>query len=346
MTMCAAVRSGTVVCMKISIKPPTLPTVDTVRTPAAPLSVPVPVPNLGSTFTPAGDERRFSVRFTNSLPQKLQLASVPGELATRLTDRFGAMNRSELDRFGRVAEQLFSGPRPAQTLGLFEAFSSMQTAILRGGHRVEPNPEGSWTITPKGGEAFTLPDVAGSKAKLADGTPVGVDTKGLFRSGQDFLHRGTAELAQRLPPEQLMSASLALLGLNPAVQVAAAALTVVQNSPHLMRATALMLDACGAHDAADSVRGGAGQLEKSLADVQPAVCVGVQICAAMTNLVSGRLTPFEQAGRSAAPSPRADADLERGMLFLRVAAGATSTELSDFASSIRGKSRDALHQLR
>ncbi|MFO0598683.1 MAG: hypothetical protein U0228_25480 [Myxococcaceae bacterium] len=200
--------------MKISIKPPSLPQVgvDIVKTPAAPAPIPVPFPNVGgSSFTPAsGMERRFSVRFMNALPQQLKLAKVPEQLASKLEARFGTMNRSELDVQGRVVEHLMQSQQPAHALGVFEAFSSMHTAILPGGHRVEPNLEGSWTVRPKGGEAFTLEDKAGASAKLPDGTQLQVKAKGLFEAAGQVLDRAAAEFAQAVPPEQLMKATMAL----------------------------------------------------------------------------------------------------------------------------------------
>ncbi|MBL8912327.1 MAG: hypothetical protein JNM17_16670 [Archangium sp.] len=357
--------------------------------------IPAPVPNVSpaSTFAPApGAERRFSARFMNALPQKLQLANVPKDLGDKLQARFGSMNRSELDRFGRLAETLMGSAKPAEALGLFEAFSSLHTAILPGGHRVEPNAEGSWTVTPKGKDPFELPNTKGAQVKLEDETHLLIDTAGQLKAGKEVvLDRAVAEAAQRIQPERLMMAALAVgVGMaaaaaGPAVTVGGAvvgigvataglgvgvaaggaantaviaasipavaaavvglAVTVVQNTPQLMNGLAVLADSMGMAEEGKKLRGGSQTAETYLNQAPVRVALTTVMLGAAVLSSVGTVLLLDQAGRGAAPSPRADPDLERGLLLLKAAGQPPADELANFAKSIRGKARDELQKL-
>lgn len=375
--------------MKIKLKPPTLPNspVDVAKVPGMPVAIPAPLPNVsaGSTFAPApGAERRFSVRFMNALPQKLQLANVPKDLGDKLQARFGSMNRSELDRFGRLAETLMATAKPAEALGMFEAFSSLHTAILPGGHRVEPNAEGSWTVTPKGKDPFELPNTLGASAKLDDQTHLAIDALGKLRAGAQVISREVAEAAQRIPAEQMMLAGLALgVGVGMGVGMTTAAIgigvgataagavvsspaaaaivaasavavtaavvsstvTVVQNTPQLMNAVADVAEAAGMKEDAKLLRQGSQDVDAFLKRAPIALALKVVLLVAAIVMPTAGMKLLEQAGRGAAPSPRADPDLERGLVLLKAISQPPAEELASYAKSIRGKARDELQKL-
>lgn len=160
--------------MKITPKPPALPNlVDVTKTPAAPSSIPVPYPNApASSFTPApgGFERRYSVRFLQSIPQRLAMAGVDGKQAEALMRRFHSMIRSELDREGRAIDGIMASSHPREGLAMYDLFARLGSAVTPGGFRVQPNIEKTWTITPPGADPFVFGAKGEKQLSLADGT--------------------------------------------------------------------------------------------------------------------------------------------------------------------------------
>lgn len=278
--------------MKIGKPVPPQSVADVARLPAGPAgSVPQPLPNVpaGSSFEQAhGAERRFSTRFVTSLPAQLQRLDVSPRLQALVTDRFSAMSRGEVDRFGRLAETVMASRRPAEGLALLEGLLSVGTVSERG---------------------------------------------------------------PRVAPEAVVQAYLALVSLSPpalagaAVHANVAAVTtVIQSMPMLMSAAAVMADEAGLHDVADGLRQGSGDLGDFLDDSHIRVAVTIAVLASSALTPTGALALLQQAGRSAAASPRADADLERGVLLLHAGAGASQSALTELAQRVRGEARHTLEQ--
>ncbi len=278
--------------MKIGKPVPPQSVADVARLPAGPAgSVPQPLPNVpaGSSFEQAhGAERRFSTRFVTSLPAQLRRLDVSPRLQALVTDRFSAMSRGEVDRFGRLAETVMASRRPAEGLALLEGLLSVGAASERG---------------------------------------------------------------LRVAPEAMVQAQLALVSLSPPALAGAAVhahvvavVTVIQHMPTLMNAAAVIADEAGLHDVAEGLRRGSGNLGEIFDDSYFRVAVNVAVLASSALTPPGALALLQQAGRSAAASPRADPDLERGLLLLHAGAGASMSTLTDLAERVRGEARHTLEQ--
>ncbi len=152
-----------------------------------------------SSFAPgSGVERRYSMKFLQSIDQRMKLAGVPPELASALSRRFAAMSRSELDRDGRVVDNILASAHPQAGLEAYESQAKLSSVVTPGGFRVAPNAEKSWTVTPPKGEPFVF-GAKGEKSKtLGDGTKLSLGKGGKLTVGDQELVRSTAENAARL----------------------------------------------------------------------------------------------------------------------------------------------------
>lgn len=366
--------------MKINVRPPTLPSSPTevrVPSPNAPAGLPVPVPNVGgSSFQSVGqDERRYSVRFLNGIEPRLKLAGVSAEGAQEFKRLFAAMNRSTLDREGRVVDTILASSHPREGMALYGLLQRLGGAVTPGGFKVEPNAQKSWTVTPPQGEPFVFGAKGQKHLTLGDGTRLELQSPGKLQVGDQTIDRGRAE-------------RVAMLSATVMVVVVAAVATIVTfgaAAPLIFALAAGLAHASGKGgvpreeldrlvNGALGSKGGLAQLQQAQGDAlgpaaQQSLASLLSGAAGISALLGGPAAVHDalhglmgKAGKSAAPSRSSDPELEkaaalilgggyvRELLNPKLADGALK-KLSSFAQSIRGRShgeiRDAIaEQLR
>lgn len=360
----------------MKIGPPSLPKVpnlvDVAKTPSSGGPIPIPVPNLpSSTFTPAsGMERRFSVRFLQGIEPRLTLAGVDAGLVKELGHRFKHMDRTGLDREGRIVDRLLESANPAHGMALYGLMSQLGSIVAPNGSSVSANAEGSWTVRPFGGEPFELLAKAGQRADLGGGfSAITKDPNTLEVAGQSLNRemsersmQRTSEFAIALGPASTFAATT----FNAAPLIGVLGWYASQTTSDSLAAFGHFFDRVGAPGVGAACRAGASgtAFTADLFGTMASPVTGSSLssgCALMTlNAMpraahDGVMALLEKAGRSAAPSSRSDPLLEKAamltfvaknpMLFLQkehtnVQAGMTA--LSNFAAKIRGAARDVI----
>lgn len=367
----------------MKIGPPSLPSLsnvnvsnvtiaDVAKTPAAPVSVPIPFPNVpSSTFTPAtGVERRFSVRFLQGIEPRLTLAGVDGGLVKDLAHRFKHMDRTGLDREGRIVDRLLESANPAHGMALYGLMAQLGSIVAPNGSSVSANAEGSWTVRPFGGEPFELLAKAGQRADLGGGfSAITTDSNTVAVAGQSLNREIAERTAQRStefaialgPASAMLSAAH-----NPAPLAGVVGWYLSQSTSDSLTAFGHFFDRIGAPGVGEACRAGAKGTAVA-ADIfgavaSPATGSSLSSGAALMTLNAmprashdGVLALLEKAGRSAAPSSRSDPLLEKAamltfigknpMLFLQnehTKSEQGMTVLSNFAAKIRGAARDVI----
>lgn len=216
--------------MKIGSKPPSLPSLADVAVVPDGLTggIPAPHPNVGNgrvpdSFTPgSGVERRYSVQFLKGLEGRLQLAGLGNEFASELKRHMSTLDRSGVDREGRVVDSLLTGAHPKESLHLYELTSKLTALVTPGGVRAEANRMGSWTIRPPEGEPVELKP--GASLQLPGGVTLKASSDVLQASGAFTakLHPHGADVAKLLDPAT-MAVALGLSSLTPMAPGAAKA---------------------------------------------------------------------------------------------------------------------------
>ncbi len=356
----------------MKIQPPSLggapKLVDVVKTPSSNGPIPVPVPNLpSSSFTPAnGVERRFSVRFLQSVGAKLTLAGVDAPLVKDLSHRFKHMDRTGLDREGRVVERLLESANPKEAMALYGLMAQLGSIVAPNGSSVSANDAGSWTVRPHGGEPFELLAKAGQRAELGDGLTAKVkDSNTVEVAGQQLTretsqrsHQRTMEFAIALGPATSMLAAT----YNPAPLIGVLGWYASQNVSDQLGAFGHFFDRIGAPELGEAChvasRGaGAGADAFALLSL-PA---GRPLTSAAATLLTMNAMPqpahaqvlalLEKAGRSAAPSSRADPLLEKAAILgfvgrqganFMVRTEQALSAVSAFAARIQGVAREVI----
>jgi hypothetical protein len=336
-------RDGRV--MKVRPGLPPMPNV--VSTPTAGGAVPVPLPNVPlpnlsqSSFSPAnGVERRFSVRFLQGVEAKLKLAGCDAGLTSELVHRFKHMDRTGLDREGRVIERLLESANPKQHLALYGLLARSASIVTPNGAAISANDQGSWTIRPPGKEPFELLDRPGLKADLGGGYSAVVTDQGTLTAAGEELSRETSSRTQERSTEFLLAlgpANAALATYNATPLVALMGWYTAQTVADTLGPTATYLDRCGLPEAAAIFRGGAtgaqlaadvfalGNPALSSSGAAPsagALPSGVSLVAlnAMPRAAHDQIMRLlEKTGRAAAPSRRSDPLLEKAAILRQVA---------------------------
>lgn len=360
----------------MKIGPPSLPKVpnlvDVAKSPAAPVSIPVPVPNLpSSSFTPAaGMERRFSVRFLQGIEPRLTLAGVDAGLVKELGHRFKHMDRTGLDREGRIVDRLLESANPAHGMALYGLMAQLGSIVSPNGSSVSANAEGSWTVRPFGGEPFELLAKAGQRAELGggfsaitkDSSAVEVAGQSLNREVAERMAQRSAEFTMALGPASAMLSTTH----NPAPMVGVVGWYLSQTTSDSLAAFGHFFDRVGAPGVGAACRAGAtgtaitADLFGTMASPATGSSLSSGIALMTLNAMpraahDGVMALLEKAGRSAAPSSRSDPLLEKAamltfvaknpMLFLQAAdtkAEQGMGALSNFAAKIRGAARDVI----
>lgn len=339
-------------------------------------SIPAPVPNLpSSTFSPAsGVERRFSVRFLQGIEARLQRAGANVDLMKDLVLRFKHMDRTALDREGRVVDRLLESGNPKEQLALYGLMAQVGSFVAPNGTSVAANDQGSWTIRPQGGEPFELLARPGLEADLGGGYSAVVKDEGTISAAGQELNRETSARSQERSTEFVLAlgpASQALLIYNPLPLVSVAAWLGAQTTADQLGAYATYFERCGLPEAASVCRGGAKGAQVA-ADVFAAGTAvnptGRPLVSSAVSLMTLNAMPraahdqvmrlLEKAGRSAAPSSRSDPLLEKAailrqlakdpMPFLENVASRQQQALdalSNFAAKVRGAARDTIVNL-
>jgi hypothetical protein len=367
----------------MKIRPPTHPPqsiVDVAKVPApgSPTgSIPAPFPNVpSSTFSPAnGVERRFSVRFLQGIEAKLQLAQVDPGLAKELVHRFKHMDRTGLDREGRVVERLLESGNPKQHLALYGLMAQLGSIVTPNGTSVAANEHGSWTIRPQGAEPFELLAKPGQQADLGGGYSAVVTDQDTINAANEERSRESSARSQERTTEfavALGPASQALaLTNNPVPLLSVCAWYPAQRMADELGLCATYFDRCGMPEAAAVCRGGAKGSQLA-ADVFSAASAtnptGRPLVSSAVSLLTLNAMPraahdqvlrlLEKAGRSAAPSSRSDPLLEKAAILRQLAKDpmpflenvATRQQqaldaLSNFATKVRGAARETIVNL-
>lgn len=352
------------------LKAPNL--IDVAKTPSSAGPIPVPVPNLpSSTFTPApGTERRFSVRFLQGIEPRLTLAGVDPGLVKELGHRFKHMDRTGLDREGRIVDRLLESANPAHGMALYGLMAQLGSIVAPNGSSVSANAEGSWTVRPFGGEPFELLAKPGQRADLGggysaltkDSNTIEVAGQTLNREISERSSQRTMEFAVALGPASSMLAAAR----NPVPLAGVVGWYLSQSLSDTLGAHARFFDQVGFTEGAAACTAGAKgtAVAADVFGMMASPATGSSLtsgCALMTLNAMPRpshdavMALLEKAGRSAAPSSRSDPLLEKAamltfvgknpMLFLqneqqRSEQGVTA--LSNFAAKIRGAAREVI----
>jgi hypothetical protein len=280
------------------------------------------------------------VRLLTGLEPKLKMAGLPQDFATQFHHRFAGASRSELDREGRVVESLLASAHPAQGVKLYDTLAKLQSHVTPGGFHVAANQHGSWTVTPPKEDPFVFAGKPGEKLALADGTKLSMASQGLMTLShptgeahlQESLSRG---LTPRLTHGVLNAATVIMSALanhvpKPGGAIARALEHLPSKEPFL-----------------ESLRIAAATPGPG----QPAA-VGI-LLAANAAITLAELTPsiaelamsvIDNAGRSAAPSRRADPELEKAVLFMEIGLAPKDLmkSLTEVAGKLHGAARDAV----
>lgn len=356
----------------MKIQPPSIGSlpklVDVVKTPSSGGPIPVPVPNLpSSTFTPANCvERRFSVRFLQSVGAKLTLAGVDAPLVKDLSHRFKHMDRTGLDREGRVVERLLESANPKEAMALYGLMAQLGSIVAPNGASIAANHEGSWTVRPHGAEPFELLAKVGQTADLGDGLRAKVrDSNTLEVAGQE-LNRESSQRAQQRDQEfgiALGPASAMLATAhNPGPLIGVLGWYCSKGASDQLGAFGHFFDRIGAPElgaACQVASRGAGAGADAFALL--ALPTGRPLTSAAASLLTMNAMPghahqqvlalLEKTGRSAAPSSRSDPLLEKaailafvgqqGVNFMQHTEQALSA-VSAFARKCSGASREVI----
>ncbi len=357
---------------RMKIHPPSIggapKLIDVVKTPSSGGTISVPIPNLpSSSFTPAnGVERRFSVRFLQSIGAKLTLAGVDAPLVKELAHRFAHMDRTGLDREGRVVERLLESANPKEGMALYGLMAQLGSIVAPNGSSVSANDAGSWTVRPRGGEPFELLAKAGQRAELGDGFTAKVkDSNTVEVAGQE-LSRESSQRSQQRSQEFAIAlgpaSSMLAAAHNPAPLIGVLGWYCAQNTSDQLGAFGNFFDRIGAPQLGEAChvasRGtGAGADAFALL----ALPTGRPLTSAAGTLLTMNAMPrpahaqvlalLEKTGRSAAPSSRSDPLLEKAAILGFVGLqGATFMERTDqalsavtaFAARIQGVAREVI----
>ena len=356
----------------MKIQPPSLggvpKLVDVVKTPSSGGTIPVPVPNLpSSSFTPAnGVERRFSVRFLQSVGAKLTLAGVDAPLVKDLSHRFKHMDRTGLDREGRIVERLLESANPKEAMALYGLMAQLGSIVAPNGSSVSANDAGSWTVRPRGGEPFELLAKAGQRAELGDGLTAKVKDSNTVEVAGQQLNRESSQRSQQRSQEFAIAlgpaSSMLAATHNPLPLIGVLGWYASQNTSDQLGAFGHFFDRIGAPElgaACHVASRGAGAGADAFAML--ALPTGRPLTSAAASLLTMNAMPghahqhvlglLEKTGRSAAPSSRSDPLLEKAAILGFVGRqGATFMERTDqalsavtaFAARIHGVAREVI----
>lgn len=346
--------------------------IDVAKTPSSAGPIPVPLPNVpSSTFTPAaGAERRFSVRFLQGIEPRLTLAGVDAGLVKDLGHRFKHMDRTGLDREGRLVDRLLESANPAHAIALYGLMAQLGSLVAPNGSSVSANPEGSWTVRPFGGEPFELLAKAGQRADLGggysaltkDSNTVEVASQTLSRETSERMGQRSAEFAMALGPASTVFATAH----NPVPLIGVLGWYAAQSTSDSLSAFGHFFDRVGAPEVGAACHAGArgtaitadlfGSMASPTGGNSLSSGVALMTLNAMPRAThDGVMGLLEKAGRSAAPSSRSDPLLEKAALLTFVAKNPMLflqnehtksqeglTALTNFAAKLRGAARDVI----
>ncbi|MBL8920837.1 MAG: hypothetical protein JNJ54_18380 [Myxococcaceae bacterium] len=359
-------------------QPKSIVDVAKVPSPTSPTgSISAPVPNLpSSTFSPAnGVERRFSVRFLQGIEARLQRAGANADLVKDLLHRFKHMDRTGLDREGRIVDRLLESGSPKEHLALYGLLAQRGSLVAPNGASVAANDQGSWTIRPPGGEPFELLAKPGLTADLGGGFSAVVKDEGTLEAAGQQLQLESSARAQERATEFALALGPASQALattfNPAPLLSVTAWYGAQTMADQLGAYATYFDRCGLPEAASVCRGGARGSQVA-ADIfaagtatnptgRPLVSSAVSLMTldAMPRAAHDQVMRLlEKAGRSAAPSSRSDPLLEKAAILRQLAKDPMPflendvqrqqqalNALSSLAAKLRGAARDTIVNL-
>ncbi|MBL8937864.1 MAG: hypothetical protein JNM69_25095 [Archangium sp.] len=332
----------------------------------------MPFPNVpSSTFTPApGAERRFSVRFLQGIEPRLSLAGVDPGLVKELGHRFKHMDRTGLDREGRIVDRLLESANPVHGMALYGLMAQLGSIVAPNGSSVSANAEGSWTVRPFGGEPFELPAKAGQRAELGGGySAITKDSNTIEVAGQSLNREISDRTTQRAGEFSIAlgpAATLFATTYNPGPLVGVVGWYLSQSTSDSLTAFGDYFDRIGAHEAGQACHAGAkgAAISADLFGMLAAPATGSSLTSGVALMTlnampraahDGVMALLDKAGRSAAPSSRSDPLLEKAallnfvaknpMLFLQAEHTKSEqgmTALSNFAAKIRGAARDVI----
>lgn len=346
--------------------------IDVAKTPSSAGPIPVPVPNLpSSTFTPApGTERRFSVRFLQGIEPRLSLAGVDPGLVKELGHRFKHMDRTGLDREGRIVDRLLESANPAHGMALYGLMTQLGSIVAPNGSSVSANAEGSWTVRPFSGEPFELLAKPGQRADLGggysaltkDSNTIEVASQTLNREVSERMGQRSAEFAMAIGPASTMFATTH----NAVPLIGVLGWYAAQSTSDTLSAFGDYFHRVGAPELGAACHAGAkgtaitADLFGSMASPTGGSSLSSGIALMTLNAMprathDGVMALLEKAGRSAAPSSRSDPLLEKAALLTFVAKNPMAflqtehtkaqdglTALTNFATKIRGAARDLI----
>jgi len=287
------------------------------------------VPNVDpSSFSPAsGPERRFSVRFLQGVGPKLTLAGVDQPLANELLHRFKHMDRTALDREGRIVERLLESANPRDSIALYGLMAQLGSVVAPNGSTVAANDHGSWTVRPSRGEPFELLPKAGELGDLGDGLRARVKDRNTVEVAGAELSRETSLRSQQRSQEFAVALSLAgTMPQNPAATVGVLGWYLTQTATDQLSAVGRFFDRIGEPElgkACQFAAKGTGAGADAFALMGPPV--GRPHTQAAGALLTMNAMPapahqhilslLEKTGRSAAPSSRSDPLLEKAAIL-------------------------------
>lgn len=310
------------------------------------------------------------MRFLQGIEPRLSLAGVDPGLVKELGHRFKHMDRTGLDREGRIVDRLLESANPAHGMALYGLMAQLGSIVAPNGSTVSANAEGSWTVRPFGGEPFELLAKAGQRADLGggysaltrDSNTVVVASEVLNREISERTGLRAAEFAIALGPASAMFATAH----NPAPLVGVLGWYASQSASDSLTAFGHFFDRIGAPGVGGACHAGAkgtaiaADVFGSMASPTNGGSLSSGIALMTLNAMprashDGVMALLEKAGRSAAPSSRSDPLLEKAamlsfvaknpMLFLQSADTKSQeglTALSNFAAKIRGAARDVI----
>ncbi len=309
--------------------------VEVAKTPAAPAPIPVPFPNVpDSQFTGQGVERRFSTRFQSSIEGRLKDAKVPGKLATKLLERFAGMDRSTLDREGRLIERMLETKNPRQALAVYAAMDQLRCLGLPNGGSAQANDQGTLTVRIPGREPVEFDPKPGNRLELPGVTLTSPEAGVVSTATQEF-SLSLSERMSAIPLDMVFTLTQLspILGfpVGAAQAVSLVAWAGAKSAEVILDTTATYLHHLGLHTPGTAIGVGAKGAEATADAIGSTIITGdpdgksPHLDRSSSALVSLALMPegafagvqkaFARVGNSPAPSSRADPERERMVLL-------------------------------